>query len=116
MHWKTTKYTRTHVEEVPKQSGLYAVVETRRVFGLLGNVKILYVGHTQNLRRRMREHLNPWSQHNVQLQNYVSLNSSLEFWFSVLPSEEARKAEKNLIRELHPSYNVVFNTKENGYV
>ena len=65
---------------------------------------ILYVGKSNNLKRRFAEHLNPWREHNSMLNN-LKENSSLEFWYQILKKNEITSTEKDLIQTLNPKYN-----------
>ena len=111
--WTNTHLLKGKAMQVPQRSGLYAITDVDRAFGLPVKINILYVGKARNLRRRFSDHSSPWREHNAGLQ---SLDGSklLEFWYSEVPCEQLDQLERRLIQQGQPSKNIIkFGGKKN---
>ena len=87
---------------VPETSGIYAFCDVHRCHNMPFELKAIYIGKAKNLRRRFREHLNPLTEHNLQLFDALKGNG-VEFWFAV--SNDIDSLEKELIQDIAPSFN-----------
>ena len=80
--WNHTRYSQSIQQFVPDRPGVYMITETHRVFDLPLNIEILYVGKSNNLRRRLGEHLNIHRGGNNQIKQLRLHNASpLEYWY-----------------------------------
>lgn len=104
--WKSSTFSPALSFLIPKESGVYAIVRLRRIMGLPTQLEVLYVGKSNNLRRRFAEHANPWREHNEVL-NSITDRDNWEFWYLGLPQKELNTAERDLIRASNPITNFV---------
>jgi excinuclease UvrABC nuclease subunit len=104
--WSFTQYHPVFAEEVPRSSGVYAVLRVSRSSGIPVSSEVLYVGKSRDLRKRFRGHTDPYRQHNRAL-NALSHEKGLEFWYSPVNAAELDAAERKLIRDLNPVTNVL---------
>jgi excinuclease UvrABC nuclease subunit len=103
--WRMTSFSHPGRASVPARSGVYAIVRTRRVFGLPTSFDVLYVGRSKSLRTRLAQHLNLNAAHNEV--SFSSDRSTLEFWCHLMPDDEIVSAEAELIRSIKPSTNKI---------
>ena len=103
-HWTELSFIRPSVDVAPPLPGAYLIVARPPLTGhrVLERFSTpLYVGHTQDLRRRMREHL--------KRRAHLSLTfgtGSLLFCYSTAPSVPvARQIEQSLISAFGPPDN-----------
>lgn len=106
MPWKYVDYHQVLGHELPKAPGVYAVLRVRRKAGIPFDLSVLYVGKSQNLQRRFSQHTDPYRQHNKTLNSLNELQG-LEFWYVPAIVTDLDVIERQLIRELAPSGNVV---------
>lgn len=104
--WSIVDYHRAFGEGVPIASGLYAIVQSKRVLGMPISTTPLYIGKSKNLRRRFAEHTDPFREHNRALNDAVA-GRDLEFWFVTIPHDQLGEAERTAIRALNPITNVI---------
>ena len=93
-------------ESVPERPGVYAIMRVNRVFGLPMAAEAIYIGKSNNLRRRMASHLDPATAHNEQV-GAVQDREALEFWCNLMPGDQITAAEKVLIQIIKPTANKV---------
>ena len=106
--WNHTRYSQSIQKSVPDRPGVYMITETKRLYNLPLKIEILYVGKSNNLRRRLGEHLNIHGGRNNKIKQLRLTNSSpLEYWYQELPKNEISTFEKDLIRNLQPEYNTL---------
>lgn len=107
-HWKHVVFTQTNDRQVPKSSGVYALLHVKRVDRLPTATTVLYVGKSNNLRRRFRTHADRMQQHSDLLYKLILKHrESLEFWFMELPDKELDQTERELIKQISPEGNVI---------
>lgn len=89
-------------------SGLYAILRAPRVHGLPVAWEIGYVGKTRNLRRRFREHVVPWRERSRALRaSSIHRDPDWEFWFREFEVTQLDRGERELIRRVRPSLNLL---------
>ena len=103
-HWKSIKLSSALADRVAAVAGVYALVGLRRIHGLPMDIRLMYIGKSKNLRRRFREHADPWKEHNELLRE-EAMRGYLEFWFLPLPVDQIDWFEKKLINETDPLTN-----------
>lgn len=95
---------------VPARPGLYVIGHIQTYRGLEIARKYVYVGKTDNLRRRLREHLPP-NEQNVGLRNYLrELTTDARCWYTVFDAADSAQlssAERALIARINPQFNIV---------
>ena len=104
--WNNCKLMKSQDFKVTAKPGVYVVKKVTRILGLPLPEKIVYVGKSNNLQRRFREHCNIKSEHNLGLLR-TNLNEELEFWFTPAKETEISEIESLLVRELDPLTNIV---------
>lgn len=109
MRWRQ-KYLSTTTAGVPDKPGLYAYGTVRTVCGLERSRSIVYVGQTDNLRRRLNQHL-PSVERNVNLRKYLRTEDNILCWYCFLdlPKKEIRRLEQQMIKNLKPRFNAQHN-------
>lgn len=95
---------------VPARPGLYVIGHIQTYRGLEVAREYVYVGKTDNLRRRLREHLPP-NEQNSGLRNYLrELTTDARCWYTVFDAADSAKlnsAERALITRINPRFNIV---------
>jgi excinuclease UvrABC nuclease subunit len=116
--WHSVRLPTALLSGVPARPGVYVIADVLEVASLRVRVEPIYVGKSQNLRRRIGEHLNPWRSHNHLLSRRLTAgpqNTKLETWFQVLEPNEISRVEKDLIRALQPEANITRYGEENEH-
>ena len=108
MRTKSPRWRVKHVyssnSHVPARSGLYAIGHDDTYRGLeIGRVYV-YVGRTDNLRRRLGEHI-PVNEQNPGLKDYLLCTDNAKCWYTVMDKSELKNVEKDLIRKFQPCFN-----------
>lgn len=105
MRWKQ-KYLSTNMTGVPDKPGLYAYGKVRTVCGLERSRNIVYVGQTDNLYRRLNQHL-PGAERNSSLREYLRNEDNIFCWYCPLEltKKEIRQMEEQMIKSLKPKFN-----------
>ena len=105
----TPKWQRKHISSsnshVPARPGLYVIGHNHTYNGLeIGRVYV-YVGKTENLRRRLGEHA-PDNEENPELRKYLQqwIGHAM-CWYAIMDKSELNKGERELIRKLQPCCN-----------
>lgn len=101
--WGMATYRRGLEAAVPAAPGVYSIARVSRHHGLLLAVEHLYIGKSNNLQRRWREHAHP-RESNPGLHGLHGL-AELEFWWRRALAEEISQLEDGLIRDLRPQLN-----------
>lgn len=109
MHWRSKAVT-TSLSKVPSTPGLYAYGhETKSLHGLAGGRLYVYIGESDNLKRRLEQHL-PANEQNPRLQQYLRENRSIaKCWYcamSDIPGSERKRLEEELIKFFAPQFNI----------
>jgi len=113
--WKPVSMQGRLQIQVPTSSGLYAILRVPRVHGLPVEWEIAYVGKTLNLRRRFREHATPWRERSPTVRaSAIYRDPNLEFWYRELNSDLLDRGERELIRRIQPTLNMIRYGAENG--
>ncbi|HEV2800555.1 MAG TPA: GIY-YIG nuclease family protein [Pyrinomonadaceae bacterium] len=90
---------------VPPMAGVYAYAEVTSVAGLPVAIEWVYVGKTNNLRRRLAEH-EPLSETHPELRQwFLARHPNAEVWYTVAKFESVAELERRLIREARPRLN-----------
>ncbi|WP_143435777.1 GIY-YIG nuclease family protein [Hydrogenophaga sp. IBVHS2] len=110
LNWKHSTLLHGAAARVPERPGLYVIAATRRAASLPMSLDPIYAGRTENLRRRLIEHADPWREHNRDV-TAAMLAQDLEFWFTEVPKEQLTSLERELIRTINPAVNRVRYTK-----
>ena len=100
---KSTYHRRTPMcQLVP---GLYVIGHNHTYNGLeIGRIYV-YVGKTDNLRRRLGEHA-PDTEENSGLRKYLrQWIGQAMCWYTIMDKSALNKGERELIRKLQPCYN-----------
>ena len=99
------KYISSSDSHVPARAGLYVIGHNDTYHGLeIGRVYV-YVGQTDNLRRRLGEH-DPNREKNPELRKYLrQCFGKAMCWYTVMDKSELNKGERELIRKLQPCFN-----------
>lgn len=107
LRWRVKRIASPDVA-VPARPGLYAIGHTEDGKGCLGleaGRVYVYIGQTDNLRRRLREH-SPDDEKKLDLRKYLQDNrGKAKFWFAVAEQEQLTDMERQLIRRFVPKYN-----------
>ena len=104
--WKC-KSVHTSLSSVLAQPGLYAYGHDEMCHGLEASRVYVYIGETDNLKRRMIQH-KPENEQNPELKKYLQDQQDAKCWYCVLsaPSDKNRKdIEKELIQRFEPKFN-----------
>jgi excinuclease UvrABC nuclease subunit len=100
---KQVSSTNAHLPSTP---GLYAIGHEEELCGLEIGRTYVYVGKTNNLRRRLNEHTHLTELH-PELGSYLRKHwGKVKIWYtSDVSLKELDNLERTLIRELKPEYN-----------
>ncbi len=109
LRWRY-KRVNAALSRVPVLPGLYAFGHDRRVrHGLTAERVYVYIGETDNLKRRLAQHL-PKNETNAGLKNYLRCNPMSTCWYCPLVHESAsarKTLEAELIQYFRPQFNSV---------
>lgn len=111
LDWKWAKYGPGLDCVVPTSPGIYALASVRRVHGLPTEMEYIYIGKSNNLRRRWTEHLDI-REPNPGLHG-LGGRYTYEFWWIVMPVDQLSRVEAELIAEIKPPANRI-GKRENG--
>lgn len=101
------KHLRTTMARVPKSPGLYAYGTIEEVHGLEKSRKIIYVGQTDDLYRRLSEH-SADREKNPQLRHYLQhTKDDVLCWYCPIdfPKKKRLEIEQEMIEYMAPSMN-----------
>lgn len=91
---------------VPARPGLYAIGHDETYYGLEVERVYVYIGKSDNLRRRLGQHA-PASEQNEGLWNYLQQKiHQAKCWYAVMDKSELDKTEADLIRQIQPTFNL----------
>ena len=114
LNWKSIGLKKGLERHIPDEPGLYVIKSVERFLGLPVKHEVVYVGKSENLRRRYREHSNFTTEHNPNLLQR-RMSEPLEFWYSLAPKKKISALEKDLISALNPKANKLrYITREDG--
>ena len=108
--WIHIPLLRAPVVAPSRKGGVYLIARVDRRLGIPRNLEPLYVGRTaRGFSTRLGEHSDVLRSHNPRLAEYLATAdlSTVEFWFKVIPPSAQALAERELIRELDPLFNIV---------
>ena len=110
--WKWhEKRMSTSCSLVPKKAGLYVIGQVKYRYGLEKSRKFLYVGQSNNLWRRLKEH-GPVEEQKKDLREHIQKNlENIKCWWCVMPKNSLNEGEDLLIEVLDPKYNILKKTK-----
>ena len=106
LKWKSIGLKKGLERHIPDEPGVYVIKSVERYLGLPVKHDVVYVGKSENLRRRYREHSNFAKEHNAELLKR-RLNDPLEFWYAIAQRGKIAFFEKELISNLNPTVNKV---------
>lgn len=109
-NWKSLPLAHAFARKAIGAGGVYLVARVNRVLGVPTDFEPLYVGRTlRAFRQRLDEHANPWTAHNSGLHAELSAArvDDLELWLLELGPADARAIERELIRSLNPTLNLI---------
>jgi len=90
---------------VPDSPGVYAIGHREMYYGLEVRREYVYVGETNNLKRRLGEHL-PETEQNPKLQAHLRRNyETLICWYAPTETDQTRRVQDELIRMIRPLFN-----------
>ena len=95
------KHALTSLSGIAAKPGLYAYGYEEELHGLMVCRKYVYIGETDNLRRRLREHM-PDREQNIGFKKCMKRNlDSLKCWYVYWPgsSDKRKSAEMDLIKK-----------------
>ena len=104
--WQLVEMRTIKASKIPETSGVYIVAGAVRVRGFPREMTPLYVGQTNNLRRRFLDHVDVRRSHNLSVL-LQSFKGSTEFWWASCEARDLIALERDLIRELKPEYNQI---------
>ena len=93
----------------PNSSGVYFFGAVTRLMGLEIGVDPVYVGRSNNLKKRLAEHYR--NQRDLEWRRQISSEQLLGVRWVVLPRSEIENVEISLIRTLSPKFNIINYTK-----
>lgn len=107
MNWEKVKYQKNNLFRIPKKSGLYVICKENKnsFLNFPTNNDVIYVGKSNNLNRRVSEHLSNNETNGALLR--IEKNCSLTVFWINLSDSYITSAEKQLIRDLKPSANKI---------
>lgn len=92
---------------VPAHPGLYAIGHDKTCLGLEVGRVYVYIGKTDNLRRRLEEHT-VVNEKNPELKKYLrKMGADAKCWHVVMDKGDLNKNEQALIRKLQPCCNIL---------
>lgn len=104
LRWRM-KHVSSSNAHVPAQPGLYAIGHDETCLGLEVGRVYVYIGQTDNLRRRLEQHA-PVKEKNPGLRKYLQANvGEAKYWFAIADKKDLTKMERQLIRRFTPQYN-----------
>ena len=104
--WRS-KYLSASNSGVPQVPGVYAIGHIDAYYGLELNRVYVYVGETNNLQRRLCEHL-PDTEQNTDLRKYLRHRyATARCWYAPIPGSDIKTIQDDLIRKLRPSFNIL---------
>ena len=105
------RWRHKHVSEsnssVPTSPGVYAIGNRDSLHGLELKRVYVYVGETQNLQRRLDEHL-PETEENPGLRAYLRKNYTAAMcWYLPTEASQMKAVQNELIHKIQPQFNTV---------
>lgn len=104
--WKSIGLKKGLERHIPDVPGVYVIKSVERYLGLPVSHDVVYVGKSENLRRRYREHCNFTTEHNPELLS-MRLSEPLEFWYASAERKKISEIEKELISKTKPKVNKI---------
>lgn len=113
-HWQVKSFASSHIE-IPAVPGLYALGHIDELLGLPIAHAYVYVGKSDNLRRRIDEH-HVFVETNPGLVEYLrKTKKRVCVWYTTqIPAQDLDRCERQLIRKLDPQYNRISYKTERG--
>ena len=104
LRWRM-KHVSSSNTNVPACPGLYAIGHDETCLGLEVGRVYVYVGQTDNLRRRLEQH-SPVTEKKPGLRKYLQDNvSKAKYWYAIADEKNLRGMELRLIRRFAPKFN-----------
>lgn len=111
MHKWHEKYIISSCARVPPKPGVYLIGHVRKINGLERSRNYIYIGETNNLKRRLQEH-SPIKEPKDELRDYIKKHlGDIKCWYCTLPKAKAKEEQDFLIKELSPRFNIQLNTQ-----
>ena len=106
IRWRS-KHLSASNSSVPTSPGVYAIGHHDSYHGLELRRTYVYVGETQNLQRRLEEHL-PDTEQNPGLRSYLRRNyKAARCWFAPMDGSCVKQVQDDLIGKVKPAFNTV---------
>ena len=106
MRWREKRLSASS-STVPDSPGVYAIGHREMYHDLELRRDYVYVGETNNLKRRLGEHL-PETEQNPELRVHLRRNyESLICWYVPTEANQTRPVQDELIRMIRPRFNTV---------
>ena len=104
--WQSNRVSQSAAFEIPTDSGVYVLMENKRINGLPIDNRVLYVGKSINLRRRFLDYSNPRKVHN-ELVGERLFHGNIEFWCTRVAPENLDNIERTFINEFKAPMNKI---------
>ena len=106
LRWRM-KHVSSSNTNVPARPGLYAIGHDEACLGLEVGRVYVYIGMTENLRRRLEEHT-PLNEQKSGLKKYLrTMGAEAKCWYAVADTGELKESERVLIRKFRPRFNIL---------
>ena len=108
MIWRSKPVSSSN-SAVPAVAGVYAIGHSDTLHDLEIGRTYVYVGETNNLQRRLSEHL-PVSEENPGLSEYLVDNYDVAIcWYARVDAKKTKAVQDDLIVRLRPCFNIAGN-------
>ncbi|WP_428807139.1 GIY-YIG nuclease family protein [Vibrio lamellibrachiae] len=104
--WHQYRLNQSARFNIPTEPGVYVLIENQIVNGLPLNNRALYVGKTENLRRRFNDYSNPQKVHNELVGERI-MNNQVEFWYTKVSSHDLDRVERLFIHDFNTPMNKI---------
>ena len=106
-NWSQWDSLPSAILHAPSAPGIYVIGRREFSFGLPAEPIWAYIGRSDNLKRRLREHL-PINEMNSGLRNWLlNTREKIEVWYQQTTAHQSRQLERNLVRGLEPLFNEI---------
>lgn len=94
---------------VPEEFGLYVFGKVEYCRGLESGREYAYIGRTNNLRRRFKEH-GPVNEPKAGFRAYMQEHArAMKYWYCLVPANEIKAEEEFFIQKFRPRFNDLLN-------
>ncbi len=90
---------------IPQKSGVYVMGAVEYCRGLESSRKYIYVGRTNDLQRRFKEH-GPVNEPKKGFRDYMQKHvHAIKYWYCLVPENKTKAEEEFLIQKFSPRFN-----------